>query len=309
MKKKVKVREYLLNTQRINSIITLIACLVCFSVSIYALCLAIVTYYKEGYPFSELFEYFTTLINVFNAVSSAFIMPYAIEGIRKKHFTYPRWMSLMHFAGTSSIAFVFVFTVGFIAPYNIDFAFGGSNFYFHVVTPIQILISYFFVECNYKYTKRDYIICFMPFFLYSLVYLYEVVILTQANGGWEDLYLFNTILPFYISMPICYVFYFILAVIIRNIVYLTNERRKKRLLKAWNDDTDPLEIKIDVYGLGNHYGYHNEDNGIDIPYDLLKLLSEKYSIDLNELLNVFNKGLAAGLKDSQNKKRNKYSPL
>ena len=58
-------------------------------------------YTRNGVPPIELFRYFTIDMNLFGAVGAGMIVPYAVEGIRKKRFSCPRWTAKLYYVGTS----------------------------------------------------------------------------------------------------------------------------------------------------------------------------------------------------------------
>ena len=296
MKKKVVAKEYLLVLQRYRSIITFVACSITLVVALYAIGLALVNYAMGGIKIINLFKYFTTLSNMLTALAAAFIIPYAINGYRFKHFSYPKWVSMMHFAGTASTSFVSFFTVVFIAPYNREFAFGGSNFYLHVICPLMILISYFFVESHYRYTTKEFLICMTPFIAYSLVYLINVVFI----GSWEDLYLLNTLVPFYFSMPIAYIAFFAISHLIKWISLTVSKLQQVRMFSPWPVGTDPLNIKFDVYGMGLDRGTHMKgDDELNVPIGVLNAVGKHFEIRTEELIKIYCKGLLEGLKNSE----------
>ena len=227
-----KAKEYLIELHRYRSVVTLIACIVTLVVSLSAIGYDLVNYTIKGKEISDLFRYFTVLANILTAAASSFIIPYAINGIRKQYFTYPKWLSMFHYSGTLCATFILMFVFFFIAPLDKYFAFGGSNFYLHIICPIMVLISYLFVESNYVYSNKDYLICLQSFILYSIVYLFNVVILTEDRGGWEDLYKFNTFTPFYISILLVLLLTCSLGFLIRKLSARLNATRQKNMLKA-----------------------------------------------------------------------------
>ena len=301
MKKKVVAKEYLLLLQRYRSVITLIACVVTFVATLYALGLDLVHYTREGIKIIDLFKYFTTLSNMLTALAASFIIPYAINGYRSRHFSYPKWVSMLHFAGTTCTTLVSLFTILFISSYNWEFAFGGSNFYLHVICPLMILISFIFVESHYVYSEKEFLICLLPFFLYSILYLVNVVVI----GRWNDLYMLNTFVPFYVSLPGMYLAYFGIAHLIKWISLYVSKLQQERMFSPWPADTDPLNIKIDVYGMGIDKGTNSrDDDELNIPIGILEALGEKFSIDPKELIKIYSKGLLEGLRSSSGTEEN-----
>lgn len=89
------------------------------------------------------FAFFTMIANILAALSITFIIPFAVEGIKKKRFVLPKWIALFHYISTTSVAVMLVFVLAFISwssPYD---AFGDSNLAMHIFCPILILITFF----------------------------------------------------------------------------------------------------------------------------------------------------------------------
>ncbi|MBR1455126.1 MAG: hypothetical protein IJ593_10880, partial [Lachnospiraceae bacterium] len=51
-------------------------------------------------------------------------------------------------------------------------AFGGYNFYLHLICPTLILISFFLMESNYRFTIKDAALTVIPVFIYAIIYIY-----------------------------------------------------------------------------------------------------------------------------------------
>ena len=180
-------------------------------------------------------------------------------------------------------------------------AFGGYNFNLHFICPMMIMIAFLLVESQNYLTIRDSLICILPIILYSLVYFYNVVII----NNWEDLYNFNTYLPFYISMPLIYLFVFLIGDGLRRINNFKNRFLLKHLTRTWNDDIDEVSIKIDIYGLGQYIGLHGESNSINMNFDVLDALSKYYDVDLGELVMAYSKGVVDGTAEKSHKPADK----
>ena len=67
---------------------TLILCLTCV-VIIFTLV------YATNRGDASLFYYFTVLSAILSAAGAAFMIPYAVDGARKKRFTLPKWVALL----------------------------------------------------------------------------------------------------------------------------------------------------------------------------------------------------------------------
>ena len=56
-----------------------------------------------------------------------------------------------------------------------------------------------------------------------------------------------------------------------------------------------VEVRIEAYGLGRMAGLTGEKNSIQIPFDILELLAEKYRMNSDDLTRAFMVGLRNGL--------------
>ena len=297
MSKNKKARQYLIDLQKRRSVIAIIACAVTFGFCLFATGMNIVHYKDMEWEVSDIFRYFTTLSNMLTALAAAFIIPYAVNGIRKKRFVYPKWLAMFHYMGTIGTTITFLFVMIFILPLNQEFAVGGANLFLHVICPLAVLVSFFLVESGYRYTIKETFICLIPFFIYVILYLVMVVFLGKANGGWEDMYYLVTYVPPYVTLPIVLAFAWLVAFAIRKIYNTLSERRQRRILSDWNGSMEPVEIKIEVFGLGRYNGIHGEANDLSIPYDILKLISERYSLPTDGLVRAYTRGLTDGIEE------------
>ena len=127
------------------------------------------------------FAYFTMIANTLAALSVAFIIPYAVEGIKTKRFVLPKWVILFHYISSTSIAIMMTFVLVFVSWSSFYDAFGGINFIMHVVSPTFILLSFFQIENGYLYTIKDRFIGCIPFFLYIIVYMLKLLSLVKQT--------------------------------------------------------------------------------------------------------------------------------
>ncbi len=292
-------RQYMIDLQRWRSIIALIACSVTMLFTILSIRQSVIHYVRQGWIVGDYFRYFTTLSNIMTALAASFIVPFAINGIRFKRFVYPKWLARMHYAGTVGTTMTMVFSLVFILPRDPVFAIGGNHLFLHVICPIGVLISFELVENGRPYTRKDNLLSLIPFLTYSILYVFMVVVLGEEQGGWEDLYLLNTLVPIYVSMPCVWLLAGGISCALRAIFNRLNRIRTEKLLGTWRDDLTPVEIKIEVFGLGRYYGLHGEKNDLSLPYDILEAFSKRYAIDIDELVKAYTKGLLDGVKENQ----------
>ncbi|MBR2825276.1 MAG: hypothetical protein IKE51_03340 [Solobacterium sp.] len=286
-------RLHLVNLLRWRSEIALIACIVTvFFSSISIIYGFLIRYSHEAYM---TFRWFTVDSNSLTGFAALMIIPFAIEGIRKKRLIYPKWMLLLHYSGTLCTTITLSFVIFFISWYDPHLAFGLKQFFLHTICPLAVLISFFMVESNYPLTKRDSLIAMIPFILYSFVYLLNVVVL----GTWDDMYKLNTFVPFYISMPLMYLMAYGIGYAIRYIHNRLLRYRERKLKIIWHEELDPVSIKIEVYSLGYHAGLHQEKDDVSIPFDILEEISKTFHIKMADLSKAYTKGVIEGLKDSK----------
>ena len=289
-----KKRSYMINLQHWRSAAALFACNICMIACYYAVGESIIYYIANDIYLGEYFRYYTTISNLLTMIASGFVIPYAITGFRTKRFVMPRWLCIMLYSGVVCITLTLVFVLCFISWYDPVFAFTGSNFYLHIICPIMVLICFYHVEAPYRYTKRDSLIAMIPFVIYSFFYFYNVLI----SKRWPDLYMLNTFVPFWFSFPALYLVTYCLAAVLRKASNYLKDLRQYLLLKDWGDNIDPIELNIEVYGLGRYYGTIGDEYDLSIPYDLLEALAKKYSLKAEDLTKIYVKGMM----DAVNKK-------
>ena len=292
-------KHYMINLYKWRSVAALIACIVTLFFSVNAINWGITSYMSEGTSVLSLFCYFTIVSNCLTALGSSFVLPYAVDGIHRKRFIYPKWVAMFHYAGTICTTLTMVFAVLVISWFNPDFAFGRYNFWLHLICPVAVLVSFFMVESSYRYSLDDTFICMIPFFIYSLFYLAFVVLIGEENGGWEDMYYAATFTPITLSLPLMYFLAFAVAFLIRAGYNRLSCYRQEKLTAAWSNDAEPVEIKVEAFGLGRYDGKHGESNSINMPLEILEAMSEKYSLSMDELLRAYSKGVTGGLKERE----------
>lgn len=290
-------RHYMLSLYRTSSIIALVACTVTFFSALYALASDLVSNTVKGIPVDDMFHYFTINSNAYTAFAASLMIPFAVEGFRKKRFTCPKWLSMLFYSGTICTTLTMVFSCCIISIYDPQKAFGGANFILHIICPLLVLLSFFSVESDLRYTLKDMLICMIPFFIYACVYVVFVMIIGEENGGWEDIYKLKTLVSPFLSIPALILLAFGVASGIRALRNRVSDSHLKLLTSCWRDDMDPVEIKVEVFGLGRYVGMHGDRNLISVPLDIFKSLTARYGIKTEELLKAYIKGVADSLRD------------
>ena len=292
-------RRYMIALQKSRSYVALFASVLTSACCIYAVAGGLIQDPSSIHPErgNRLFRLFTVNSNVFAALGAIMMIPFAVEGIRKKRFAYPKWLQILQQSGAICTTLTMVFAIFLIYPSSgAKIAFMGMNFWLHLVCPIMTLILLFSTECNVDLTIYDSFAGLVPFYIYALVYLINVVFLGEEYGGWRDIYRVATYLPPILSIALLFMLSFGISQVIRIIYNRIVRFRQQKMTSLWNDDLSPVELKIEAYGLGRYNGMFDEINSITTPVDIFMDLAEKYHVSIDELCRAYNKGVAHGLK-------------
>ena len=144
---------------------------------------------------------FTVNSNILVAICMALVIPYSIDGLRKRYFHLPNWLVIFLLIGTTSVTLTFLVSLFVLAPFK-GFAliFTGSRFFLHGVGPILSFIAFSFFLSDHFVSFADCVLALIPVFIYASVYYVLTVLIGPEKGGWNDFYGFNTYLPIYIPM-------------------------------------------------------------------------------------------------------------
>ena len=112
MNRKTK-KEYLISLYHSRSVVALVAAVLAFCIIMIAVMVKLLVYASAS---ENRLHFFTVLSNLLAAVGASFMIPYAVEGIRKKRFTLPRWLIVFQYAGATCVAITFVVSIAVICP-------------------------------------------------------------------------------------------------------------------------------------------------------------------------------------------------
>lgn len=149
------------------------------------------------------FRFFTVCSNLFSALVCLLSVPFAVEGVRRNEYRIPAWCIALHYMGAVTVSITLIFSIFLIAPVKgMDIAFGGVNFFLHFLCPLLCVCAFIFLQSEHRMTLGHSMLSLVPFFIYAAVYFAEVIVIGEANGGWEDFYQLNTRLPIAASLPL-----------------------------------------------------------------------------------------------------------
>ena len=294
-------RKYILSLSRWRSRLALIAGLVTVICSLYAITGSIVLYARNGENVLEMFNWFTTNANCLTGFSAGMIIPFAVEGIRKKSFSYPKWVAVLHYSGTVCTTLTMVFSMAFMSWTDPYAAFGGYNTYLHIVCPVLVLVSFFLVESGRRYSLKDALVAMIVPMIYMAVYTVEVSI-GKDHGGWEDLYHVMDFMPLWLGWLAAVALTLCISLLIRWLYNKVADLRLERMKAGiWPTGVNPVEINIEVFGLGRYMGKHADTEFVELPLMLIHRLAERYSLKTEDLIRPYIKGFLDSLKERERK--------
>lgn len=149
----------------------------------------------------QTFCMFTVNSNILEALGMGLVIPYAIDGLRKRYFHVPNWLVVFLLAGTVSVTLTFLVSLFVLAPVKgFVLIFTGSRFFLHGLGPICAFLAFSFFITDHHISFRECLFALIPVFLYASLYYTLVVLIGEENGGWNDFYGFATRLPVWIPM-------------------------------------------------------------------------------------------------------------
>lgn len=210
--------DELVRRNRVQCICALISC----AIVVICVCIGVVmnltTLYDEDFDNMGIrtFCMFTVNSNILAGISSFAIIPYAIDGIRKKEYSLPDWVVVFMMTGTTAVALTFLVSLFILSPVKgFVLIFTGSRFFLHGVCPILNIIAFCVFITSHKVTVKQSLFSLIPVAIYAIVYFVMVVVITEENGGWNDFYGFATRVPFWIPAILILPLTFGIATLIR----------------------------------------------------------------------------------------------
>ena len=110
--------DELVKKNRIQCILALVSCAIVVVCVCIGVTMNLTTLYDEDFDNMGIrtFCMFTVNSNILAAVSSFTIIPYAIDGIRKREYSLPNWVVVFMMTGTTSVALTFLVSLFVLSP-------------------------------------------------------------------------------------------------------------------------------------------------------------------------------------------------
>ena len=193
--------DELVKKNRIQCLCALISCAIVVVCVCIGVTMNLTTLYDEDFDNMGIrtFCMFTVNSNILAALTSFTVIPYAIDGIRKKEYSLPNWVVVFMLTGTTAVALTFLVSLFILSPVKgFVLIFTGSRFFLHGVCPILAILAFSLFITAHKISVRQTIWSLIPVAIYAIVYFTMVVVIGEENGGWSDFYGFATRVPFWI---------------------------------------------------------------------------------------------------------------
>ena len=189
---------------------------------------------------------FTVNSNILAAISSFAVIPYAIDGIRKKEYVLPNWAVVFMMTGTTAVALTFLVSLFILSPVKgFVLIFTGSRFFLHGVCPILNILAFCLFITSHNVKVKETFFSLIPVAIYATVYFIMVVVITEANGGWNDFYGFATRIPFWIPAILILPLTFGIATLIRlwhNCSFVRRRRNEAQIFLDYFEGKDAEHI-------------------------------------------------------------------
>lgn len=279
-------KKYLIALEETHSIVALAAGILIFALALSSIFVVIDTHNSA---YEHPLHYFTVWSNILSAVASAFMVPYAVEGIKKKRFVLPRWVVLLQYAGANCVAITLVSALTIILPTQGAMAVSGTNFWLHLITPALTIVLFQCVETGIRFKRPESLLTLIPYWVYMVVYLIEVVAIGKDNGGWSDFYKAQAFWPMWISVLLMLT----IGIVVSSVLFAVHNRQAKRnwkYIENWSKNLDPTQLLIEAFGLGRYMGEKRTDGELAIPLDIFQVISGKYGVPVEKLTKAYIKG-------------------
>lgn len=141
----------------------------------------------------ENLRYFTTLSNMFCAITALITLIFNVKNALKDEFIIPEWVTLLKYAATTALAVTFVTVTVFLSPLialngkSYFLLFKGNSFFMHFLSPALAILNFCLFERANRIKFKHAFLAILPMALYSVVYL-SCVLWFKV---WPDFYNFT----------------------------------------------------------------------------------------------------------------------
>lgn len=240
------------------------------------------------------FQYFTTISNIFAAYTAILTVPYALDGIFKLRYNASTQITRLLFCGTVCVTITMILALGMLWPINGEDAVTGYNFWCHIVCPILVISLYAVVSSEKPVQLIDCVFAVIPFLIYECLYFIMVVVLGPEYGGWEDLYGVMDLMPVWVAILFMLSADFLIAFVFRAIHNSRAKVRQKKMVEnivRFYQPVDGTDIRFMLYEMGEIMGGYDGHYELTVPIQLLQILAEQYpDFQMEDMVKIYTTG-------------------
>ena len=245
--------DELIRKNRTQCMLALVSCLIVVVCVCAGVIMNLTTLYDEDFDNMGIrtFCMFTVNSNILAALSAFLVIPYAIDGIRKKDYILPGWVVTFMFMGATAVTLTFLVSLFVLSPVKgFVLIFTGSRFFLHGVCPILHILTFCVFVTSHKITLKQSLTALIPVGIYAIVYFVMVVVVPTEKGGWDDFYGFATRMPLWISVTVILPLTFGLATSVRLWHNFSFSRRRKNEAQIFLDYFDGKTAEEIIFEMG-----------------------------------------------------------
>ena len=296
------VMDILVSKNRRQCIFALASCIIVVVCVCIGVTMNLTTLYDEDFDNMGIrtFCMFTVNSNILAAITSTAVIPYAVDGIRKKEYILPDWVVTLMMTGTTSVALTFLISLFVLSPVKgFVLIFTGSRFFLHGVCPILNILAFCLFITSYKLKIRDCFLSLIPVAIYAAVYFTMVVVITEARGGWADFYGFATRIPAWLSLIIIFPLTFGIATLIRlwhNHSFVRRRKNEAEIFLSYFEGKPAEEI---IFEMGKARAKIQPSGDVVIPMLVIKKIAyfTESDMSMEEASALYLNGYLAAVKE------------
>ena len=250
--------------------------LVFASAVVICVCIGVVmnltTLYDENFDHMGIrtFCMFTVNSNILTGIGMFLTRPYAIDELRRRSYTVPRWLVELNFMLVTSVAITFLVSLFILAPVKgFVLIFTGSRFFMHAVCPILAILTFCFFIKDHYLPFRSTFLPLVPVFIYASVYFIMVRVVGEERGGWNDFYGFLTRIPPWISITLFMPVTFGVATVLRLLHNKSCKRFRGQVMASLRRFCEENDLESAVRHLAGRFGV-NPRGDIMIPRGMIR---------------------------------------
>ena len=284
--------DELIRRNRIQCILALASCLIVVVCVCAGVTMNLTTLYDEDFDNMGIrtFCMFTVNSNILAALSSFAVIPYAIDGIRKKEYILPNWVVTFMMTGTTAVTLTFLISLFVLSPVKgFVLIFTGSRFFLHGVCPVLNILAFCLFVTSHKISLKQSLFSLIPVAIYASVYFMMVVVIPQEKGGWDDFYGFATRMPLWISVTAILPLTFGLATLVRLWHNSSFVRRRKNEAQIFLDYFDGKPADVIVFEMGKARAKIQPSGDVVVPAAVIQkiLYFTDSSLSINDAYKLY----------------------